>query len=375
MKVVHYLYDHPENPWLGGGGGVRAFKINQYLVKLGVDVTMICGGFPKARDYTDNFGIKYRFTSNESSYFKSRLKYGIQCRSLAKDLSCDLVIDDFSPFTFSMPYLTHNQARLTIIHHLYGQQMFTKFGVLGFVFYLFEKFNLKRYANVITVSDSTRRHLNVFIPSKKLKLDKVIPAGVDDDYLNTQPATKKDYILSLGRIEIFNKGLDILLDSFSQVYKKHPELKLKIAGGGREEEELRLKISTHSCSDAIEYLGRVSEDQKLQLLNEAKFLVMPSRYEGWGMVAMEAASLGTTVAATNIIGLNEAVQHRQTGLLSEVNPHSFSDAILELWEDEKLRKNLEVKARDRAFSYSWSETAKKTFNFYQSTVNDFKASS
>lgn len=367
MKILHLIYDSIDNPWLGGGGAVRAAQINKILISIGHEVTVCCGLHPKTKTKKICDGVRYNYIGSSRNYLLSRLLFSFKVRLFVKlhSKDYDIVIDDISAFTFVNPFALTTKPIVGIMHHFIAENAQGKYGAFGKIAEHWETYKVKKHKNLITVSNGVMdkcRALNSINANVIM-----IPAGVQKEYFSKQESAK-DFLLYLGRIDIYNKGLDILLDAFKRVSPIFPNLKLIIAGGGKDSVILMKLVSEHEFSDRIEIKGFVSENLKIQLLRECFLLCMPSRFEGWGMVAMEAAATSTLVVGTNISGLNEAVLNNKTGILSSLNSASYADAIIMALDNEELRKNLVKNAYKRSLEFSWSEVTKETEAFYLKAI-------
>jgi glycosyltransferase involved in cell wall biosynthesis len=115
----------------------------------------------------------------------------------------------------------------------------------------------------------------------------------------------------------------------------------------------------------VEYLGRVEEQEKLELLRTCLFLAMPSRFEGWGITAVEANAAGKAVLGTQISGLAEAVENNQTALLVEPERIDLLTSALDfLLENEDERRRLGRQGREWARKFSWESIAEEQLAFY-----------
>jgi glycosyltransferase involved in cell wall biosynthesis len=133
----------------------------------------------------------------------------------------------------------------------------------------------------------------------------IIPNGVSlDDFQVNHVFLEKNpddepYILYLGGLRKI-KGVDILLRAFSIIKKDFPRLKLKIAGDGKEINNLKALSVELGISKHIDFLGIVHGVYKIELLQNALFLVCPSRYESFGIVILEALASGIPVIAGSV---------------------------------------------------------------------------
>jgi len=150
------------------------------------------------------------------------------------------------------------------------------------------------------------------------------------------PPPAEPRLVAIGRL-IPIKGFDTLLQAFALARAEVPELTLELAGSG----PLRFEPQ-----DGVTFLGHVSPVQPL--LERNAILVAPSRGEGFGMVALEAAERGRAAIVTNVGGLPEIVAHGETGLV--VEPEGLAQAIVELARDPERVRSLGAAARARALA-------------------------
>ena len=124
-------------------------------------------------------------------------------------------------------------------------------------------------------------------------------------------------MLYFGRMDIHTKGIDLLIAAFAEMAAECPEIRLKLAGRGTPKQlaSVRSLVRRAGLAGRVEIIGSVDEEQQGELLRRALMVCVPSRYEGWCMVAVEAAAAGKAVLGTNIDGLRDAVRHDETGVL------------------------------------------------------------
>ncbi len=120
-------------------------------------------------------------------------------------------------------------------------------------------------------------------------------------YKHTRP-----YVLYLGRLEA-TKGVDLLLEAFAQATIQHPDLDLLLAGEGSQRGALTAQAAALNMADRVHFLGQVAPSQVAHLLNGAQFVVLPSRAEPFGIVAVEAMAAGKAVLATRVGGFPEVL--------------------------------------------------------------------
>lgn len=227
---------------------------------------------------------------------------------------------------------------------------------------------------------------------------KIISPGVDTTRFYPIPEDEaKDYlgiprdekmVLFVGRIEPL-KGIDTLIRAISQMWKSDvmstcPHY-LYIIGGDPNGQELdedseiaRLKRLCHELGvdDLIIFMGKKDQDTLPYYYSAAEIVVMPSNYESFGMVALEAMACATPVVATQVGGLQHLVQDGITGFIV---PHNDPDAL-----EVKLTllicqpdfcKELALNAIQYARSFSWDEITPRIIDLYKETRKEFILSS
>ena len=206
----------------------------------------------------------------------------------------------------------------------------------------------------------------------------VVPCGVDLSLfrpLDNQEARKalglngEKVVVYVGRIEPI-KGLELLLRG-AAIMEVEDSLKVILVGGdlSRESEVQRLKglAGELGIENIMEFVGIV--DQRLLPLyySVADVCVVPSHYESFGLVALEALACGTPVVASRVGGLPAVVEHGRTGyLLSGRCPEPLADSLAAILSSQGLRKSMSLAARKRAEGMGWEVVAGGVCNLYES---------
>lgn len=143
-------------------------------------------------------------------------------------------------------------------------------------------------------------------------------------------------LLCLGRLAE-EKGFDLALDAFVLLRDSFPHTRLIIAGDGPARPTLEQQAAKLGLTEFVQFVGWVTPDRVPALMNRATVVVMPSRHEGFGLVALEAALMARPIVATRVGGLPEVVVHQQTGLLVEQdNSKALVEAISALLADPNM---------------------------------------
>jgi glycogen(starch) synthase len=195
----------------------------------------------------------------------------------------------------------------------------------------------------------------------------VIFNGLDLPALLPKPLpTERPRLLCLGRLQT-QKGFDLALSALAAVVEKFPNVRLTIAGDGPERAALERRTSELKLTGFVDFIGWVSPEKVPELINTAAIVLMPSRWEGFGLVALEAGLMARPVIASRVGGLPEVVAHEQTGLLVDSeNSRSLADAILFLLTQPEQAARIGQAARRRAQElFSWARCVEAYDALYQ----------
>ncbi|HKG57893.1 MAG TPA: glycosyltransferase family 4 protein [Candidatus Limnocylindrales bacterium] len=217
----------------------------------------------------------------------------------------------------------------------------------------------------IAVSAAARHFIDRFFPGDY----KVIPNGVDvDRYRRAVPLARWQdgtrNLLFVGRHEP-RKGLLELLKAFRILRKTGCECRLLVVGSGPQEREARRYVMTRRLR-GVEFLGRVSDDEKAQLFKTADVYVSPATGgESFGIVLLEAMAAGTAVVCSDIHGYKGVVRRGREGLLVPPRkPKALAAALAALLADDDLRHRMGASGVSRAEEFSWERVAAKVDDYY-----------
>ncbi len=186
-------------------------------------------------------------------------------------------------------------------------------------------------------------------------------------------------ILFAGRIEPL-KGIDTLLRAISLIYKQAPaaveNVCVSIIGGDPwsedpDDEMTRLQEIGRDLGvmDMVTFLGAKDQDILPDYYAAAEMVVMPSHYESFGMVALEAMAMGTPVIASEVGGLAFLVQDGVNGFhVPSRDPEALAERIYTLLDDDNCRKRLGQQAHQNALRYSWPLIVDRVFKVYSEVV-------
>jgi glycosyltransferase involved in cell wall biosynthesis len=358
LRVVHCIYDSPENPWVAGGGAVRLHELYRRL-QAQLDVTVFTGNFPGARDETVE-GVRYRRLGARSPYAWSRLSYARAASRLLRNEPYDLAVFDYSVYT-PLRIPAGRPVGLTV-HHLTGPTARERWGrILGGAVASVEASSLRRARCISVTSQVTEEQIRALVgPGTSLV---PVSAGVPDDLFELR-RSEKEYLLYFGRLDFFQKGIDTLLQAMALITARHPGVELRVAGRGKDLERARVLAGELGIADQVNFLGPVSEDERRDLFAGARVLLMPSRFEGFGMVAAEAMAAGVPLVAAAAGSLPEVVAPPSGGVLVPPGDSAALAAAVErLMLDDDGRRELSRTARISAQRFRWAEVARQHLRF------------
>jgi phosphatidylinositol alpha-mannosyltransferase len=217
----------------------------------------------------------------------------------------------------------------------------------------------------IAVSGAAKHFIERYFPGEY----KVIPNGVDVDfYRRAVPIARwqdgKRNLLFVGRHEP-RKGLLDLLKAYRILRKTGCDCRLLVTNTGPQEREARRYIATRRLG-GVEFLGRVSDEEKAQLFRTADVYVSPATGgESFGIVLLEAMAAGTPIVASDIHGYKGVVRRGREGLLVPPRePKAIAAAVARLLGDDDLRAAMSEAGRERAQEFSWERVTAKVDAFY-----------
>lgn len=365
MKILHTIYDDLQNPWWGGGGAVRVYEVCRRLAKQH-EITVLTGNFAGATREEEIEGIRYVRIGSPRGRWASRLSYSLLTPGYVKRSGCDLWVNHFSAFS---PVVARREPCIVVVCHLTGMHALRKYPVVGLVSYVAENYALRHHRHIMTISPTVDRLIRTKLPNGGRDIDiKCIFVGIDSGFFDVAP-TDGDYILYLGRFDLYMKGIDVLLAAFADVVGRTPAVRLKMAGRGADRLKIQGLVDRLGLSERVDILGSVTEAEKRELLGGALLVCMPSRFEGWGITAIEAAASGKAVIGTAIAGLSDAIRDGETGMLVPPDsPDALSDRLLHLIDNPDERHRLGANGRLYARQFDWSTVSEEEEQYCLSTV-------
>jgi glycogen(starch) synthase len=210
----------------------------------------------------------------------------------------------------------------------------------------------------------------------------VIPNGIDPEDLQPQDAAELErlraefaapeerLVLLVGRL-VYEKGFQIALEAMPLLIERLPGTRFVVAGSGTHERELRRQAAQLGLMAHGTFLGWIGDDFLHSLYRIADVCVVPSIYEPFGLVALEAMASGCPCIVADTGGLREVVPDGAVGLRFRArDPASLADVAGRVLSDGDLGRRLVAEAHEHVRSFDWFDVAERTAAVYAELVPD-----
>jgi glycogen(starch) synthase len=221
------------------------------------------------------------------------------------------------------------------------------------------------------------------LPNDKLVM---VPNGVNPhiyDGLESQDLTtfrskyalsEEKIVLYVGRL-VYEKGIHILINAVPKVLEK-VNAKFVIVGTGYMKEQLSNIVKSMGLDHKVLFTGFEEENNVLKLQKLADVSVVPSLFEPFGIVALEAMAAKSPVVVSDTGGLSEIIDHEKTGVKAySNNTDSLAWGISKVLIDDNFRTRIRENAYKKILEkYDWDKIAKQTRQMYESVIGEYSKS-
>lgn len=357
-RIVFSTYDSPGNPYYGGGGARAVHEIARRLTSS-YEVRIVTGRFPGSREQIVD-GVSYTpigWPRAGPQLGQLVFQFLLPWRAARGDY--ELWVESLTPpwSTACLPWFTRKPV-VALTQVLAGAAMTRKYKL---PFAAFERVGLRAYRHAIVLST----HLQGVVRRANPRLETVvIPNGVRPELIDLAVQREERHLLFLGRIDIEQKGLDLLVESLAAVAGRIvPPVLIAGAGPVQQENRLRRRIESLGLGGKVRVVGRVDDPEKGELLRQAFLVVMPSRFEASPLVLIEAFCYAAPVVLFDIPELCDI----PAGCCVKVpafDKRAYGVAVLGLLADERRRDALGKAAKKYARSFSWDDLARRYDAFF-----------
>jgi glycogen synthase len=390
MRVLLVSWEYP--PVIEGGLGRHVRKLSEHLIRDGVEMHVLTRGGGKLPESEERHGVFVHrvpeppFPKDVSAFVRWVGAMNTHLETLGAEL-CDrfefdlvhshdwLVADAASrtarrlerPWLVTLHATEYGRHQGWVQHHPQSH------------IHAAERAMVRSADAVITCSRFMRIHAASIFGVEPARIT-VIPNGIDPgdlepvagdlDALRARFAAPNDRLaLLVGRL-VHEKGFHLALDALAPVVKRLGNVRFVVAGTGMAEAELKRQAHRLGLSRHGSFLGWVGDDMLHSLYRVADLCIVPSIYEPFGLVALEAMASGCLCIVADTGGLREVVPSDGTAGLRFPSADSGAlGAILErALADDAARARTVAEAREHVLRFDWAEVARRTAELYRSLV-------
>jgi len=363
-KSIHLViidFDDIRNPLLNAGQARSTYETGKRLASRGHRVEIVSSRYPGYQDRNE-LGMEYKHIGLGSNCLRlNNIVFFPAVFLAAKKFKADIILECFTapisalftPWATDIPVIakptSFEAGRFRQIYHL--------------PFDFIERIGCRYYRYFAAGNATDEEKMRGYNPDISIRL---VPEGVSEEYFSIQHK-KPQHLLYLGRIDIGQKGLDMLVSAYAKI-KDRIGLPLVIAGHGPDDAKLASLIKKHGLEQCVAAVGPAYGEKKYRLLSEAAFVVLPSRREGFCLFALEALAAGLPIVSFDIPGLSWIT----ADCSEKANPFDIGEFALKLLAyalDEKRRFLAGRQASALARDYSWDKVADKMEDFFYEVLS------
>ena len=395
LSVMMFTWEFP--PRIIGGISPHVQNLSRSLVKNGVKVYVVTCDFPGVPQHEIVDGVEvfrtdsYKNPSPDFATWVYLMNMNMQKEAAAIVNGLGGKVDVFH---------AHDWLVATAgigLKHVFRKPFFatmhsTEIGRRNGIHFAYERMIHETEAwltyeawKVICCSDYMISHVRwaFGLPEDKLVM---VPNGVNAEVYNrngkkdlgefrkTFAAPEEKLVLYVGRL-VYEKGIHVLVNAMPKILSK-ANAKLVIVGNGYMKEQLSNLASRMGVSHKVMFTGFVDDDTLRKLQMCADVSVVPSLFEPFGIVALEAMAAGSPIVVSDTGGLSEIVEHDVSGVKVYANDQdSLAWGISKVLTDEGYANWLRTNARKRVQEkYDWDRIAQQTRNIYETVLSEYSRS-
>lgn len=349
MKIIHFITSIDK-----GGAETHLYSLIKKQIKnQNIVFVVYLKGNGYWKKYLNKIGVKvFKFNFENKYNFFNLFKVYADLKNLILKINPDVVHAHLSTMEILgalLKFRLKKRFKFFITKHLDSFFLEASFGRKFFLRGIFiDKFIINQSNKVICISKQVRKYFITKIPKKNKY--KIIYYGFSSSDFNSSPSLnlilkklklkykigKNDFIMSNIARHVKQKSLDVLLKAYSIYVKKTKDSKLILVGKGPETHNLKelstkLKINKNIC-----WVNNYENIKDIFLLSDV--FILPSKYEGLGLVLLESMSAKTPIIASNSSAIPELIKNNYNGFLFKEGDHKDLANKMKLIENKKIRK-------------------------------------
>ncbi len=391
MNVCFFSQEYPPETHVGGIG-TYTYNMASALAKLGHTVHVISSTQNSARTTQDNrvwvHRIKTRKLLPKELWL---LNYSYSVGKKVSQINCKFDIVQSSEFAseafwFALnkkfPLVTRLATPFYLVEELNGKMFFGPRP-------LFNWMEKKQTLNSDGVFTSTRALAKVVIQKWGIEPSRVdvIPNSIDVSRVIQFGINKpvpdilegRDFLVYFGRLEE-RKGVPVLTQALPDVFEQFPSINMVLVGsdsGYRGSSMIDyIKKALHRYLDRLIFFDNLPQEKLFPIVNLSKMVILPSLWEAFGFVCVEAMALGCPVIATSGSGFEEIIENNISGYLAEPgNSELLAEKIISSLKDEGSLRKISEGARKRAQDFEVSKVAHQLVSYYEKIQEEWQKNS
>jgi glycosyltransferase involved in cell wall biosynthesis len=374
-----------------GGIASHVFDLSRAFARRGIEVHLVTCNFPGAREYENIEGVNvYRVESYAAG--DSFLGWALRMQKNLERNSCDLInlikgVDIIHVHDWlsgiagiGLKHL-YRKPLITTMHSTeYGRRTGIHNDLQASIHEI-EGWLCDESWRVITCSYYMRHHVSWSLRAPDYKIC-VIPNGVDVtkfnfgfDYWqvrNRFADGSEKILLFVGRL-VPEKGLDVLIAALPNILSSGINAKIVVVGEGPQREQYQRMANDYGLAHKILFLGYIDDWTLRALYRVADVTVVPSKFEPFGIVALEAMAARCPLVVSAVGGLNEIIDHEGTGLKVPINDSdALARSVVRMIRDVGFKDWVVNNAYQKClWNYNWNNVAEWTSGVYGSVLHEY----
>ena len=366
MRVLHLAFEDHLRPG-SGGGSLRNREVNSRLSAMGHTVDVVAANYPGAQSRVED-GVRYRHCGLSRSYAFSLISHQLCLPAVVaaatRRVQPDVIVEEFAPLTSSLGvgYWTRIPT-VGVAQGFFAEEKAREYRLPPRLLVGIQQWGTRSHRQLVAVSEEVKRQL---VDVSTASTVTVIPNGVDcaaaelARHFSTRQTV--NVVVFLGRLEIRQKGLDVLLGAMSRTDRR---ISLLIAGDGKDKKKIEAAIAEAGLQDRVQLVGAVHGEAKWRLIADAGLLVQPSRYETFGISVLEAMACGTPVVASDLPCLRELLPATAGLLVPADDPVALARGIDGLLAVPEQLRAMQQAGPEIASRYDWDTIARAQLAVYE----------
>ncbi len=362
MKILILSWRDPKNPKSGGAEKVM-LKYAQYWTEAGHKVFWLGSRYGHLPINENTQGITIHRVGPELKFYNTLtmlLTYPIFLINniwigwgIVRNQKIDLVVDAIHGLPLFSPLYAKCRKVLWVceVAGTIWDKMYPF--PINYIGKFLEKIVYRIYQNceIWAISKSTKR--DILKINQNLQIQ-IIPLGIDISKFKT--ATKFNYPSALFVARLVKmKGIESALKAANDISKKLPKFKLFVVGDGDSDYVQKLKnyVGSNHLQKNVEFLGKISDQERNNLYSKCHFLIHPSFKEGFGLTVLEAAASGTPTIAKRRSSMDELIENGENGLLFATDTQ-ISKLFIKYYDSGEYQR-LAENALEMSRKYDWKQ--------------------